>query len=860
MNKNAIQKFAIWARNELIAQVSQRAYQYGIDESGFGDASADTLNGRLLTAEEKSQRQELIKKIKEKGYKQVMEEVAYTWFNRFIALRFMEVNNYLPSHIRVFSDASGAFKPEILNDVLHLDLPGLDSGKVAEYIESNDTEALYRYLLLTQCNALNSALPVMFERMGGYTEMLLPNNILRQDSVLGHMVSDIPEEDWQDAVQIIGWLYQYYNTELKDDTFAQLKKNVKITKERIPAATQLFTPDWIVRYMVENSLGRLWLEGHPNAELRGGWKYYLDEAEQEPEVEAQLAKLREEYKTIKPEEIKVIDPCMGSGHILVYAFDVLMQIYTSAGWDQREAAQSILKNNLYGLDIDDRAAQLAYFAVMMKARQYDRRLLTRGIQPNIYSIRESNGINRNQLQFFGWSMGDVERNKAVTQVEYLLDTFRDAKEYGSILNVDMLDWELLYRFAGTVDYSDQISLDELNLEATKDALWTLIEQGAVLAQKYDVVVTNPPYMGASGMNARLAEYVKSNYPNTKSDMSTVFMEKTVKMCKKTGYMSMINIPVWMFLSSYEKLRESLIAQDTFANMVHFGRGVFGSDFGTTAFVIAKSNIHGYKGTYCRLFEKQGAVDSVETKEKWFLEGKGRFVADQSNFSKIPGSPVAYWVSRQLLAIFRNCPSLESYAAPKQGLITGDNDRFLRYWHEVSLANTALERNSKMKWRPINKGGEFRRWYGNQDYVVNWENDGAEILNFKDSKGKLRSRPQNLAYNFRASLSWSLVTSGGFSVRFFPDYFMFNVAGISCFPSEHLNYILGLLNTKITSNITQMLNPTINMNAGDVAKIPIVINNEKEAPVDFLVKAMISLSKADWDSYENSWDFKRNPLV
>ncbi len=850
MNKNAIQKFAIWARNELIAQVSQRAYQYGIDESGFGDASADTLNGRLLTAEEKSQRQELIKQIKEKGYQQVMEEVAYTWFNRFIALRFMEVNNYLPSHIRVFSDASGAFKPEILNDVLHLDLPGLDSGKVAEYIESNDTEALYRYLLLTQCNALNSALPVMFERMGGYTEMLLPNNILRQDSVLGHMVSDIPEGDWQDAVQIIGWLYQYYNTELKDDTFAQLKKNVKITKERIPAATQLFTPDWIVRYMVENSLGRLWLEGHPNAELHDGWKYYLDEAKQEPDVEAQLAKLREEYKTIKPEEIKVIDPCMGSGHILVYAFDVLMQIYTAAGWDQREAAQSILKNNLYGLDIDDRAAQLAYFAVMMKARQYDRRLLTRGIQPNIYSIRESNGIQAMTIEYF-----HKNDPKLKADIERIVTEMRDAKEYGSILNITPVD------FAGLYARFDEIRNDINMMQMSAlDELLPLVRCAEVLAQKYDVVVTNPPYMGASGMNARLAEYVKSNYPNTKSDMSTVFMEKTVKMCKKTGYMSMINIPVWMFLSSYEKLRESLIAQVTFANMVHFGRGVFGSDFGTTAFVIAKSNIHGYKGTYCRLFEKQGAVDSVETKEKWFLEGKGRFVADQSNFSKIPGSPVAYWVSRQLLAIFRNCPSLESYAAPKQGLITGDNDRFLRYWHEVSLANTALERNSKMKWRPINKGGEFRRWYGNQDYVVNWENDGAEILNFKDSKGKLRSRPQNLVYNFRASLSWSLVTSGGFSVRFFPDYFMFNVAGISCFPSEHLNYILGLLNTKITSNITQMLNPTINMNAGDVAKIPIVINNEKEAPVDFLVKAMISLSKADWDSYENSWDFKRNPLV
>ena len=653
MNKNAIQKFAIWARNELIAQVSQRAYQYGIDESGFGDASADTLNGRLLTAEEKSQRQELIKKIKEKGYKQVMEEVAYTWFNRFIALRFMEVNNYLPSHIRVFSDASGAFKPEILNDVLHLDLPGLDSGKVAEYIESNDTEALYRYLLLTQCNALNSALPVMFERMGGYTEMLLPNNILRQDSVLGHMVSDIPEEDWQDAVQIIGWLYQYYNTELKDDTFAQLKKNVKITKERIPAATQLFTPDWIVRYMVENSLGRLWLEGHPNAELHDGWKYYLDEAKQEPDVEDQLAKLREEYKTIKPEEIKVIDPCMGSGHILVYAFDVLMQIYTSAGWDQREAAQSILKNNLYGLDIDDRAAQLAYFAVMMKARQYDRRLLSRGIQPNIYSIRESNGIQTMTIEYF--HKNDPKLN---ADIESIVTEMRDAKEYGSILNITPVD------FAGLYARFDEIRNDINMMQMSAlDELLPLVKCAEVLAQKYDVVVTNPPYMGASGMNARLAEYVKSNYPNTKSDMSTVFMEKTVKMCKKTGYMSMINIPVWMFLSSYEKLRESLIAQDTFANMVHFGRGVFGSDFGTTAFVIAKAHINGYKGTYCRLFEKQGAVDSVETKEKWFLEGIGRFVADQSNFSKIPGSPVAYWVSENVTQIFSNNKTIVTVKSP-----------------------------------------------------------------------------------------------------------------------------------------------------------------------------------------------------
>ena len=573
MNKNAIQKFAIWARNELIAQVSQRAYQYGIDESGFGDASADTLNGRLLTAEEKSQRQELIGRIKEKGYKQVMEEVAYTWFNRFIALRFMEVNNYLPSHIRVFSDASGAFKPEILNDVLHLDLPGLDSGKVAEYIESNDTEALYRYLLLTQCNALNSALPVMFERMGGYTEMLLPNNILRQDSVLGHMVSDISEEDWQDAVQIIGWLYQYYNTELKDDTFAQLKKNVKITKERIPAATQLFTPDWIVRYMVENSLGRLWLE-HLKAEAEDGtlhipagvpirqegntvyvdsaseqdaednfasyfktnWKYYLDEAKQEPDVEARLREVRKSYKDLSLKEIKIIDPCMGSGHILVYAFDVLMQLYTSAGWDQREAAQSILKNNLYGLDIDDRAAQLAYFAVMMKARQYDRRLLTRGIQPHIYAFAESNTITTAPLHDMGITLSQDEYDTAVKQVLRLLDELRDAKEYGSILTVTPCDWDLLRRFAvpRTEDEGGQQLLGIHGEQIAAPLLQRLINIGEALSQQYDVVVTNPPYMGASGMNARLSQYIKDHFPDTKADLFACFIERGNQMAVKHG--------------------------------------------------------------------------------------------------------------------------------------------------------------------------------------------------------------------------------------------------------------------------------------------------------------------------------------
>lgn len=853
MNKGAIQKFAIWARNELIAQVSQRAYQYGIDESGFGDASADTLNGRLLTAEEKSQRQELIKQIKEKGYKQVMEEVAYTWFNRFIALRFMEVNNYLPSHIRVFSDASGAFKPEILNDVLHLDLPGLDSGKVAEYIESNNTEALYRYLLLTQCNALNSALPVMFERMGGYTEMLLPNNILRQDSVLGHMVSDIPEEDWQDAVQIIGWLYQFYNTELKAEVFG---KKEKITKNEIPAATQLFTPDWIVRYMVENSLGRLWLEGHPNAELHDGWKYYLDEAEQEPEVEAQLAKLREEYKTIKPEEIKVIDPCMGSGHILVYAFDVLMQIYTSAGWDQREAAQSILKNNLYGLDIDDRAAQLAYFAVMMKARQYDRRLLTRGIQPNIHSIIESNALGG----AYKLAMGDFLLSKEHQEtLNYLLDAFIDAKEYGSILCLEKRDYVGLLR-AWNLTASQ--TTENLNLTlwfaAVEHEIPKLIEQAIILTQGYDMVVTNPPYMAVSNAGAKVNDYVKKNFPDSKADLFAVFIERCGQMAKKNGYQAMITQHAWMFLSSFEKLRTKLLTVDI-VNMAHLGARAFeeigGEVVQTTSFVIRKSHITDYKGEYCRLIEPT----SQQGKEDMFLAGENRYAADQSNFSKIPGSPVAYWVSESISQTFE-LTKLGEQTYPKQGLSSADNNRFLRFWYEIDFQNfcrncTSNEESKRIsaKWYPFNKGGEYRKWYGNFDYVINWKHDGYELRNFPNAAIR------NSEYYFMPHITWSKVSSGTISFRYRPEGSVFSDAGCATIiQGPNIWYTLGLLNTKYAQQVFDLINPTINYTQSTIASLPIVFNHENI--VREVVSGCFSLSRTDWDAYETSWDFKRNPLV
>lgn len=824
MNKSAIQKFAMWARTTLMEQVAQRAYQYGITKDGYGEENAITVNGMALSSQEQSQRRELVREIQAKGYDQVVEEVAYTWFNRFIALRYMEVNNYLPSHIRVFSNAQGAFDPEILKEALHIDLPGLDQSKVAEYIEKNETEALYRYLLLTQCNALSESLPKMFEHMGGYTELLFPNNMLRPDSVLGRMVADIPEEDWTDQVQIIGWLYQYYNTELKAETFNLLKKNVKVTKERIPSATQLFTPDWIVRYMVENSLGRLWLEGHPNPALRESWKYYLDEAKQEPEVEAQLVVLRAQRQTLRPEDITLIDPCMGSGHILVYAFDVLMHIYESEGWSQRDAAAAIVQKNLYGLDIDRRAAQLAYFAVMMKARQYDRRFLTRGIQPNLYHP----------------------------------GAYAEGQEFGSLLIVDELEPK--------PEQPDELTLFDSNYE-DKLNTWNF---RSLLERQYDVVVTNPPYMGSSNMNDKLSKFVKEHYPDTKSDLSTAFMEKTISLCNPTGYMAMINIPAWMFLSSYEKLREHLITQNTFINMVHFGRGVFGSDFGTTSFVILRDHIRDYAGAYRRLFEKQGAVDSVETKEQWFLEKKGAFIAKQVNFFKIPGSPIAYWASKNLLNDFSEGKNLKEQGDTRQGMATSDNNRFLRLWFEVIFSKVGLNcasakeaYDTRKKWFPYNKGGEYRKWYGNIEFIINYENDGFEVKEYAKSLYKSVTRTiKSIGKYFEPCLSWSKISSGNIAFRYFPKGFIFDVAGCCIFYQNRkiMFYHFGFINSSVSKCILSVISPTINYEAGHIAALPIIYSKKHFDFIYYTVSKNIEISKCNWDSYETSWDFKRHPLV
>lgn len=858
MDKNAIKKYAVWARKELISRVAQKAQQYGITETEMVDAGADSVNGKVLSAEEMQQRRALIAQINEKGYQQVMEEVAYTWFNRFSALRFMEVNGYLPSHVRVFTDENNAFKPQILAEALHLELDKLDKDKVYALKETEQTEELYKYLLIVQCNALNSILPGMFQTIADYTELLLPDNLLREGSVIEQMISQIPEDNWQDAVQIIGWLYQYYNSEKKDDVFAALKKNVKITKENIPAATQLFTPDWIVRYMVENSLGRLWVEGHPDAKAQllptpeeqaaytagnrdpedTKWHYYLEEAQQEPKVQAQLAEIRKQYADLTPEQIKVIDPCCGSGHILAYLFDVLMQIYENYGYTSRDAVTSILQNNLYGLDIDDRAAQLAYFAVMMKARRYDRRFFSHTTQPHVYAIEESNRIEKPDVEYF--CNGDPTLTDSMHTI---LTQLYDAKEYGSILTITPQDWDALYaRFDEVADESS------FHRESIRKKLLPLVRVAQMLAQKYDVVVTNPPYMGASNMNSDLSEYVKKYYPDSKSDLFAVFIEVCSRMAKQNGYQAMITQHAWMFLSSFEKLREKMMLTETIS-MAHLGARAFeeigGEVVQTTAFVRCANHVEGYKGTYCRLIEPT----SQQGKEEMFLAGQKRYTANQDDFAKIPGASVAYWVSKKLYSTFRNS-LLYDYTISDGQNKTGDNAKFVREFWEVRNSNVGKGK----KWLFYAKGGGYRKWYGNLSEVVNWSEEAREF--YKNDK-ICRIIPEYLWY--KAGITWSLISNNP-SFRLLPEEATFDVGGSSIFLKDNSNieFVLGLLNSKVFSYVQKIVNPTINIQVKDIRVMPFVKKNENE--ITGLAEECSFLSKEDWDSFETSWDFTRHPFI
>ena len=850
MDKNAIKKFAVWARRELISRVSQKALQYGISEKSSANPKDEVVGGHILSAGEMKQRAALIDRIKEHGYRQVMDEAAYTWFNRFCALRFMEVNGYLPSRVRVFTDEQNHFKPQILEEAIHLDLDGLRMDKVFALKEANKTEELYKYLLITQCNALSGILPGMFQRIEDWTELLFPDNILREGSVIEQMISLIPEEDWTDQVQIIGWLYQHYNTESKDKVFENLKKNIKISAENIPAATQLFTPDWIVHYMVENSLGRLWIEGHPNDAMKATWKYYLDEAEQEPEVEAKLAEIRKEYAAMKPEDIRVIDPCMGSGHILCVLFDVLMQIYTDYGYQPREAVRSILEKNLYGLDIDDRAAQLAYFTVMMKARQYDRRFFAHTVTPHVAAVMQTAPVDPAVFRWFGPEQETAQKIHAA---------FRQGKLLGSLVEPGVTEEELDRLAASVADMEEHSDLgsfgSQIAIEEALYSIYPVMEQARILSQKYDVVVTNPPYMGSSNMDGKLSEYVKAKYPDSKYDLSTVFMEKTISMCSETGYMTMINIPVWMFLSSFEKLRGKLIKNNTIINMIHPGRGIFGSDFGTTTFVIGKDKVSSYSGQYYRLFDKQGEVESVEEREISFLQRKGRFVVSQDTFTNIPGKPIAYWISKSIVNSFSQFKSMKQYVRSSYGVLTGDNEKYLKYWFEIVASDFSIFENNNPKWVPCNMGGKFRRWYGNLYYALFWKDNGFEL---KHSKESTVSDPD---LHFVEHVAWTDVGSGSFGVRYVPS----GVIGGHTSPAIYANhavvfYLLGLLSTCVTSYYLTFLSPTIHNNTGDILKIPTIIDVNWQSKVIETVKNCISYSHTDWDAFETSWDFKRHPLV
>ena len=872
MNKSSIKNFAIWARNKLIADISCRAGLMGITADGIKNALPQSIGTTefydIGTAEPYSisgdavkQRRKLVEVIRQKekdtdyqtAYKYIIEEVAYTWFNRLIAIRFMEVNDYLPSHMRVLSSDTGKLEPDIVTNPFdtELDFTGDEEHIIMQLKNDNQLDDLFRMLFIKQCNSLNALLPALFEKTQDYTEILLNLSVIDQEGVVYKLVHDIDEDDFNiekgGQVEIIGWLYQYYNTEPKAAAFA---KNGKITKEEIPAVTQLFTPNWIVRYMVENSLGRLWLEGHPDCGLKEYWKYYLEEAEQEPEVQKKLAEIRREYSVLNPEDIKMIDLCMGSGHILVYAFDVLMQIYESAGYSQRDATKSILEHNIYGLDIDDRAYQLAYFAVMMKARQYNRRILNGENSCHVYAIQESNGINRAHLKFFGAEMDDIEKNAAKMQLEGLLDNFTDAKEYGSILNVESYNWDLLRRFVAAEDTAGQISMDSVGVEDTAEQLNRLIDIGETMARKYWVTCTNPPYAGMSKMNAKLNSFVQNNYEDYKSDMFSVFVVKCSTMTQTNGCCAFLTPYVWMFIQSYEKMRKYLYANTTIETLIQFEYSAFEEAIVPICTFAFRNSHISKNGCYIRLtsftggieIQRQKTLDAIANHECGFY-----YEQKSDDFTRIPGSPVAYWVSKKLFEDYQQAKQLGDVLAVKKGLTTADNDHFLRLWFEVSYER--LDR----KWFRTHKGGEFRKWYGNDENVLNWYNNGEELKAFKGSVIR------NENFYFKRCITWNDISSSKTGFRFVAGNSISNASGPSVYDdSEKLFYILGLCNSKVVEYIFALTCPTIHFEVGRVAELPVIERNQSTTIT--LVKECLQLSKDDWDSFSNSRGFTTHPLV
>jgi len=857
MDKNAIKKYAVWARRELIIRVTQKAYQYGIRENDIVPANADSIDGRLLTDTEKKQRKALIARVKEKGFEQVMEEVAYTWFNRFSALRFMEVNGYLPTHVRVFTDEENSFKPQIITEAIHLELDGLDMDKVYEFKEANQKDELYKYLLITQCNALNQILPGMFQHIADYTELLFPDNLLREGSVVEQMIALIPEDNFDTdsengQVEIIGWLYQYYINDPKD-LLINAKK--QYNSKDVPFVTQIFTSDWIVKYMVQNSLGRLWIDSSEKDFKQYGWEYYLNSKEK-----------GDIMKISSPEEISVIDPCMGSGHILVYAFDVLMQIYGDYGYSPKAAAELILKKNLYGLDISERAYQLAYFSVMMKARKYSRKILQKGIEPNLFVLKKPEPLSQEVLDFI------TEKNSDLSVGLQIIDErLSDLTIAGSLTHIDFLPYEeIKERLLEIKDtfYDDLISRGYQ--QTCTENILSEVRIAEILSMQYDVVITNPPYIGNKFLPNQLRTFIEKDYGKYKSDIFAAFIVRVMEYCKPNGHSGMLTPYVWMFISTYEELRLKVLNETTISSLVQLEYNAFeAACVPVCCFTLKKEQIS-TSGEYVRLSdfrgsEVQGAkvIDAVQNRECGY-----RYTTNQNEYDLIPGSPIAYWVEKSIINCFKNGQRVDSFAFPKQGLATADNNRFLRLWFEVNINKSSLNCASRTdaletakKWFPYNKGGGYKKWYGKNEYLVNWENDGNEICNFKDEKGKQKSRPQNMEWFFKEGLSWCKITSSAFSMRFIPNGFLFDVAGCTLFVDKNdIYYVLGFMNSKVNAYILSLISPTLNFEVGHIGSLPVQFSETYRSEVEMLVKENIELCKNDWDSYENSWDFQYNPLI
>ena len=853
MDKNTIKKYAVWARNELIERVSQKADQYEI--SADADPNADAAHGVLLTPSEKKQRVSLITKVKDKGLDQVIEEVAYTWFNRFSALRFMEVNNYLPSRIRVFTDENGKFKPEILAEAIHLDLDGLDMEKVYALKDANDDDALFKYLIITQCNALSGVLPGMFQKIADYTELLFPDNLLREGSVIERMISDIPEKDWNvekdGQIEIIGWLYQYYISEKHDKVVDPLHGKV-VAKNEIPAATQLFTTDWVVRYIIDNSVGRYWIERNPNSNLKNELEYFV------VPKDGVIPTVNEK---ITPEQLTVFDPCMGSAHFGVYAFDVLMKIYTEYGYTEREAAASIVQNNLFGLDIDERAAQLASFAIMMKAMQYDKRFLKRDIQPHFYEIKESNHVDSFIIDYF--TNGNDKLKK---DIQSIIEETRDAKEYGSIIQIKPVDFGAL--FARFEEIEGDVNLYK---DMALNTLLPLVREAKILSDKYAVVATNPPYLNK--FDAKLKKYIVDNYADYKGDLFSVFVYRNFGFCEENGYSGFMTPMVWMFIKTYEPLRNYVLKNKAITTLIQFEYSAFEeATVPICSFVLKNGKTEG-KGEYFRLLDFTGGMEVQRKKVKEALANPdcGYFYeSSQSNFSKIPGSPVAYWLSANMVIDFSRGRVLKENGDTRQGMATSDNNRFLRLWTEIpnhslglncASAEDALQVHKK--WYPYNKGGEFRKWYGNIDYVINYEDDGLEVKAYATSLYKTATRTiKSMSEYFKPCLSWSKISSGSIAFRYYPQGFIFDVAGCCIFykNDEIMKYHFGFINSNVAKSILAAISPTLNYEAGHIASLPVISDERQKSDIIRLVDANIEFGKEDWDSFETSWDFQRHPLI